>query len=172
MAGEQAGGWTGKLNRKISREEHAVCVLHLQLSGSVMEIWRKLFGAHLFFSSTCAKCWKISTCWMTAKKIMESERAFFFFFMFYECTCLDDLHLSAGNYIKHDRDCTLPMDSAEVPFLHCAWSGPLPAGNTLIEAFFLFFFRPLEVQEILSGSFYLTDCLFLFQYMNSARSLK
>lgn len=71
----------------------------------------------LVFSSTCAKCWKISTCWMTAKKIMESERAsFFFFFMFYECTCLDDLHLSAGNYIKNDRDCTLPMDSAEVPF--------------------------------------------------------
>lgn len=36
-AGGRAGGRTGKLNRKISREKHAGCVLHLQLSYSVME---------------------------------------------------------------------------------------------------------------------------------------
>lgn len=127
----------------------------------------------LVFSSTCAKCWKISTCWMTAKKIMESERAFFSSSCFMSalvwmtCTSLQETISKMIGIALYLRTVL------RFPFLHCAWSVPLPAGNALIEAFsFSFFFQPLEVQKILSGSFYLTDCLFLFQYMNSARSLK
>lgn len=106
-----AGGWTGKLNRKISREKHAGCVLHLQLSYSVMEIW--LFGVLVL--SSLAKCWEISTHWKMAKKIMESERLIFFFFWsalgWMTCIYLQET-------IKNNKDCTLLMDSAEVPFLH------------------------------------------------------
>ena len=120
-AGRRAGGRTGKLNRKISREKHAGCVLHLQLSYSVMENWRKTVWCVLVLSSL-AKRWKMSTRWMMAKKIMESERRLFFFpLSLYNsrlrvhlggmtCICLQPT-------IKNDKDCTLLIVTAEVHFL-------------------------------------------------------
>lgn len=79
----------------------------------------------LVFSCTCAKCWKISTCWMTAKKIMESERAFFFFsscfksaLVWMTCTCLQETiseMIGTALYLWTVLRC---------PFLHCAWSVP------------------------------------------------
>lgn len=41
------------------------------------------------------------------------------------CICLQET-------IKNDKDCTLLIASAEVHFLHFAWSVPLPQRKTLI----------------------------------------
>lgn len=49
MAGGRVSKQTGKLNRKISREKRAGCVLHLQVSYSVMETWQQQFGVCSFY---------------------------------------------------------------------------------------------------------------------------
>lgn len=74
--------------------------------------------------SSLAKYCKISTCWKTAKKIMESERMGFL--CFYNRPL--GVHLGGmtcirlQEIIENDKDCTLLKASAEVHFLHSAMS--------------------------------------------------
>lgn len=65
-------------------------------------------------ASPLAEYWSISTQWKVAKKIMEFERVFFFFYVFYS------MHL--GGWLafvcrKNDKDCTLLTDTADLTFL-------------------------------------------------------
>lgn len=80
--------------------------------------------------SSLAKCRKISTRWKTAKKIMESERLCFFLFIYLYNSPLG-VHLGGmtcirlRETIRNGTDCTLLIASAEVHFLHTAWSVPV-----------------------------------------------
>lgn len=128
MAGEQAGGradWEIK-QEDFQRETRWLCstpAAIVRRDGILTEaVWCVLV------LSPSAKCWKTSTCWKTAKKIMESERLLIilfinFFFFFYNgpvgvhlggmtCICLQET-------MKNDKDCIIFTAGAEV---HCTCS--------------------------------------------------